>query len=189
KRKNRSSPRSSLMFWRSVSQAISNWVAGLPMWRSRGRRSRQRLTSSSISVRSRSDMRTTRFARRHHPKDETKSAESFLVPGCGLVVEADDGALAFGQPGWECLRTSPGLVWPTNRDRRSPTRTAPRSPQSRNFRVSPQLPLDIVTAGPEDNAGGAPGLEQGETFAQLPARARERHLFGVGHVDERVMAV
>jgi hypothetical protein len=31
---------SSLMFWRSVSQVINNWAAGLPMWRSHGRRSK-----------------------------------------------------------------------------------------------------------------------------------------------------
>jgi hypothetical protein len=84
-----------------------------------------------------------RFARRHHPKDETKSAESLLV----------------------------------------------QSPQSRNLRVSSQLPFDIVTAGPEDDAGGAPGLEIGETFTQLLPSARERHLFGVGHIYERVVAV
>src|ERR1700686_5253658 len=72
---------------------------------------------------------------------------------------------------------------------RSPVSAAPRSPQSRDLRVGPQLPLDIVTAGPEDNAGGAPGLVLGQTFAQLLARARERHLFGVGHVDQRIMPI
>src|SRR6201987_3282139 len=73
---------------------------------------------------------------------------------------------------------------------RSPTnkRRAP-SPQSSNLRVGPQLPFHIVTAGPEDNASGAAGLEQGETFAQLLASACEGHLFGGGYVDERVMAV
>ena len=40
KRKNHSSPQSSLMFWRSASQAINNWAAGLHMLRSRGRLSR-----------------------------------------------------------------------------------------------------------------------------------------------------
>jgi hypothetical protein len=70
KRKNHSSPQSSLMFWRSVSQAINNSAAGLHMWRSHGQLSRSRLTSSSISVRSRSDMHTIRFARLRHPKDE-----------------------------------------------------------------------------------------------------------------------
>jgi hypothetical protein len=54
-----------------------------------------------------------RFARHHHPKDETKSAESFLVLDCRLPVKADDVALAFGQPRRECLRTSPGLLWPS----------------------------------------------------------------------------
>src|SRR5437762_8816074 len=66
---------------------------------------------------------------------------------------------------------------------------APVSPQSSNLRVGPQLPLQIVTAGPEDDASGAAGLELDETFAQLLASACEGHLFGGGHVDERVMAV
>src|SRR5580658_7334111 len=66
---------------------------------------------------------------------------------------------------------------------------APASPQSGNPRVGPQLPRHIVTAGPEDDAGGAAGLELGETFAQLLARAGEGRLFGGGYVDERVMAV
>ena len=64
--------------------------------------------------------------------------------------------------------------------------TAPRSPQSRNLRVGSQLPLDIITGRPEDNARGALGLELGKPFAQRLARAREGHLFGVGHVDEPV---
>src|SRR5215471_14757978 len=63
------------------------------------------------------------------------------------------------------------------------------SPQSGNLRIGPQLPLHIVTAGPEDDASGATGLELGETFAQLLASACEGHLFGGGYVDERVMAV
>src|SRR5271156_4654884 len=71
----------------------------------------------------------------------------------------------------------------------SPISAAPRSPQSRDLRVGSQLPLDIVTAGPEDNAGGAPGLELGETFAQLLSSARERHLFAGGHVGDRLVAV
>ena len=71
----------------------------------------------------------------------------------------------------------------------SPISAAPRSPQSCNLRVGPQLPPDIITAGPEDDAGGAPGLELRETFAQFLARPREGHLFGGGHVDERVVAV
>src|SRR5215470_15102556 len=66
---------------------------------------------------------------------------------------------------------------------------APPSPQSSNLRVGPQLPFHIVTAGPEDDAGGAAGLELGETLAQLLASAGEGHLFGGGYVDERVMAV
>jgi hypothetical protein len=43
-------------------------------------------------------MRTIRFARHHQPKDETKSAESFLVLDCRLSVKVHDAALAFGQP-------------------------------------------------------------------------------------------
>src|SRR5215469_15002764 len=72
---------------------------------------------------------------------------------------------------------------------RSQISDAPPSPQSSNLRVGPQLPLHIVTAGPEDDASGAAGLELGETFAQLLASACEGHLFGGGYVDERVMAV
>src|SRR5215469_13126198 len=63
------------------------------------------------------------------------------------------------------------------------------SPQSSNLRVGSQLPLHIVTAGPEDDASGAAGLELGETLAQLRASACEGHLFGGGYVDERIMAV
>src|SRR5690242_2335383 len=63
------------------------------------------------------------------------------------------------------------------------------SPQSGNLRVGPELPLDIVSTGSEDDAGGAVGLELGETLAQLVARACEGHLLGGGDVDERVMAV
>src|ERR1700681_2191124 len=74
-------------------------------------------------------------------------------------------------------------------DPRSQISAAPLSPQSSNLRVGPQLPFHVVTAGPEDDASGAAGLELGETFAQLLARACESHLFGGGHVDERVMAV
>ena len=72
---------------------------------------------------------------------------------------------------------------------RSQISDAPPSPQSGDLRVGPQLPLHIVTAGPEDDAGGAAGLEPGETFAQLLASACEGHLLGGGYVDERVMAV
>ena len=72
---------------------------------------------------------------------------------------------------------------------RSQISDAPPSPQSSNLRIGPQLPLHIVTAGPEDDAGGAARLELGETFAQLLASACEGHLFGGGYVDERVMAV
>src|SRR5215475_9717245 len=72
---------------------------------------------------------------------------------------------------------------------RSQISDAPASPQSGNLRVGPQLPLHTVTAGPEDDAGGAAGLEPNETFAQVLARACEGHLFGGGYVDERVMAV
>src|SRR6478752_2789127 len=52
---------------------------------------------------------------------------------------------------------------------RSQISDAPPSPHSSNLRVGPQLPLHIVTAGPEDDASGAAGLELGETFAQLLA--------------------
>ena len=79
---------------------------------------------------------------------------------------------------------APGLSF-----RPRPISAVPSSPQPCNLRVGPQLPLDIVTAGPEDDAGGAPGLELGQTFAQLLASACEGHLFGGGHVDERVVAV
>ena len=72
---------------------------------------------------------------------------------------------------------------------RSQMSDAPPSPQSSNLRVGSQLPFHIVTAGPEDDASGAPGLERGETFAQLLVSACEGHLFGGGYVDERVMAV
>src|SRR6202008_2492911 len=72
---------------------------------------------------------------------------------------------------------------------RSQISDATPSPQSSNLRVGPQLPFHIVTAGPEDDAGGAAGLEPGETLAQLRARAGEGHLFGGGYVDEPVMAV
>src|SRR5229473_972018 len=74
-------------------------------------------------------------------------------------------------------------------DPRSQISVAPPSPQCSNLRVGPQLPLHIVTAGPEDDARGAAGLELDETFAQLLASAREGHLFGGGYVDERVMAI
>ena len=67
-------------------------------------------------------------------------------------------------------------------------RRAP-SPQSSNLSVGSQLPFHIETAGPENDAGGAAGLELGETFTQLLASACEGHLFGGGYVDERVMAV
>jgi hypothetical protein len=72
---------------------------------------------------------------------------------------------------------------------RSQISVAPPSPQSGNLRVGPQLPFHIVTAGPKDDAGGAAGLDPGETLAQLLASACEGHLFGGGYVDERVMAV
>src|SRR6516164_11381442 len=75
------------------------------------------------------------------------------------------------------------------RRRRSQISLAPPSPQSSNLRVGPQLPFYVVTAGPEDDASGAAGLELSEAFAQLLARAGEGHLFGGGCVDERVMAV
>src|ERR1700720_3044640 len=86
------------------------------------------------------------------------------------------------------LRSTRGGRW-ERIDPRSQISLAPPSPQSSNLRVGPQLPLHIVTAGPEDDAGGAAGLELDETFAQLLARACEGHLFGGGYVDKCVMAV
>src|SRR5580765_538070 len=74
-------------------------------------------------------------------------------------------------------------------DPRSQISLTPASPQSSNLRVGPQLALHIVTAGPEDDAGGAAGLELDETLAQLLARACEGRLFRRGYVDQRVMAV
>src|SRR5580704_1314298 len=74
-------------------------------------------------------------------------------------------------------------------DRSSQMSAASPPPQSGNLRIGPQLPLHIVTARPKDDAGGAAGLELGETFAQLLARACEGRVFGGGYVDERVMAV
>src|SRR6516162_602998 len=49
---------------------------------------------------------------------------------------------------------------------RSQISDAPPSPQSSNLRVGSQLPFHIVTAGPEDDASGAAGLELSETLAQ-----------------------
>src|SRR6516225_8266650 len=72
---------------------------------------------------------------------------------------------------------------------RSQISDAPPSPQCSNLRIGSQLPLHIVTARSEDDAGGAAGLEPDETFAQLLASACEGHLLGGGYVDERVMAV
>ncbi len=72
---------------------------------------------------------------------------------------------------------------------RPPTPAVPQSPQSRNLRVGPQLPFDIVTGRPENNPGGAPGLELAETCAQFLARAGEAHLLRIGHVHQRVVAV
>src|SRR6516225_8290184 len=77
----------------------------------------------------------------------------------------------------------------TRDGRRSQINDAPASPQSGNLRVGPQLPFHIVTAGPEDDAGGAAGLALGETFAQLLASAGEGHLFGGGEVSDGVSAV
>src|SRR6266571_6901021 len=101
-------------------------------------------------------------------------------PRCEQSVAADDplrSLLATRGGGWERI------------DRRSQLSVVPPSPQCSNLRVGPQLTLHIVTAGPEDDASGAAGLELGETFAQLLASACEGHLFGGGYVDERVMAV
>src|SRR5262249_4623695 len=59
-----------------------------------------------------------------------------------------------------------------------------RSPQPRNLRIGPQFALDVVSAGAEDDAGGSPGLELRQTFAQLRARAGEGHLFCGRYVNE-----
>src|SRR6266571_1594126 len=97
-------------------------------------------------------------------------------PRCEQSVAADDPLRSLlATRGGSCERI----------DRRSQLSVAPPSPQCSNLRVGPQLPLHIVTAGPEDDASGAAGLELGETFAQLIASACEGHLLGGGHVDER----
>jgi hypothetical protein len=44
-------------------------------------------------------MRTIRFARRHHPEDETKGAELFLVLDRRLPLKPMVVRFAFGQPG------------------------------------------------------------------------------------------
>jgi hypothetical protein len=43
-------------------------------------------------------MRTIRFARLRHPQDETKRAENVPDAECRFAVEADNVAVAFGQP-------------------------------------------------------------------------------------------
>ena len=53
--------------------------------------------SSSISVRSRSDMCTIRFARLRYPQDETKCGETFRALDCRLAVEADDVARSWAK--------------------------------------------------------------------------------------------
>src|ERR1700730_13345789 len=92
------------------------------------------------------------------------------MPHCGPLLRTRGG-------GWKRI------------DPRSQMSVAPPLPQCSNLRVSPQLPLHIVTAAPEDDASGAASLELDKTFAQFLARACEGHLFGGGYVDERVMAV
>src|SRR5215467_192561 len=77
----------------------------------------------------------------------------------------------------------------TRRGEQSQISVAPPSTQPSNLRVGSQLAFHMVTAGPEDDASGAAGLELGEAFAQLLASACEGHLFGGGYVDECVMAV
>ena len=104
---------------------------------------------------------------RNHPG---RSLASPSMPHCGPWLSTRGG-------GWK--RIEP----------RSQLSVAPPSPRTCNFCVGSQLPFHIVTAGPEDDASGAAGLELRETFAQLLASACEGHLFGGGYVDERVMAV
>src|SRR5882724_13241566 len=92
-----------------------------------------------------------------------------------------------GAPPFRSLLSTRAGCW-KRIDPRSQISVAPPSPQCSNLRVSPQFPRHIVTAGPEDDASGAAGFELDETSAQLLASACERHLFGGGYVDERVMA-
>src|SRR6267142_5507730 len=109
-----------------------------------------------------------------------RAVASRAGPRCEQSVAADDPLRSLlATRGGSCERIDP----------RSQISVARPSPQCSNLRVGPQLPLHIVTAGPEDDASGAAGLELGETFAQLLASACEGHLFGGGYVDERVMAV
>src|SRR5207244_13619887 len=88
-------------------------------------------------------------------------------PRCEQSVAANDplrSLLATRGGGWKRI------------DRRSQLSVTPPSPQCSNLRVGPQLPLHIVTAGPEDDASGSAGPPPSETFAPLPARPRERPL-------------
>src|SRR4051794_1090813 len=58
---------------------------------------------------------------------------------------------------------------------------APTSPQSSNPRVGPQLPFHIVTAGPEDDASGAAGLElASRPQATIPRSTKPSLTFGGG---------
>src|SRR5947207_13883342 len=91
-------------------------------------------------------------------------------------------------PEIDCFRSAPQCGPCAVQRGRLVSRRA-ESPQFGNLRVGPQLPLHIVTAGPEDDASGAASLELDETFAQLLASACEGHLFGGGYINEGVMAV
>ena len=129
----------------------------------------------------------------------------FRDSGAGDFVKIRDGSRPDQQIGWHCdsplraqwwrfrtfgLRSvQEAAIGSVRDDPCSSISASPRSPQSRNLRIGFQLPLDIVTAGPEDDAGGAPGLELDQALPQFLARAGEGHLFGGGHVDERVVAV
>src|SRR3954451_6427848 len=96
---------------------------------------------------------------------------------------AGSGAQEKLTPEIDCFRYAPHCGPCSVQRRRLVSRRA-ESPQFGNLRVGPQLPLHIVTAGPEDDASGAASLELDETFAQLLASACEGHLFGGGYINE-----
>jgi hypothetical protein len=117
------------------------------------------------------------------------SRRSYVPPNVRFLNLPVDWPIGEMGRKWPRAQKTQSPLHSPQRDRRSPAPTAPRSPQSRNLRVGSQIPLDIVTGRPKDHAGGAPGLELGKPFAQLLMRSRERHLFGGGHVHQRVVPV
>ena len=80
-------------------------------------------------------MRTIRFARHHHPKDETESAELFPVLDCRLPGKADDIALAFGPPQLRVPANVTGFVMalkarsPVTNKRRASITSIPQPPR------------------------------------------------------------